>query len=311
MMKLGILFSGQGSQKPGMGLDFLSDDSFKQAIQMASEATGLDIIRILKSEHGELDETKNVQPALVAVSCGIYKMLKRDLPKLPVAGMIGLSLGEYAALISAEALSFQSGLSLLADRGRYMQADADTVSSSLAALINPELERVNQVLKEHPEVMIANYNSPRQLVIGGPEKGVQLVAEELKQHQAAKRVVVLKVSGAFHTSLFNPARQKMHQRLTGMEFTEPNVPVISNTTVRPFTATNIAAILERQLAQPTHFGEDLQELVNREQISGVLEVGPGKTLSRFARQVNRDLSCEHISSFEDYQAFVKEHQEWS
>lgn len=310
-MKLGILFSGQGSQKPGMGLDFLTDDLFKQTIQAASEATELDIIRILKSEQGELDETKNVQPALVAVSCGIYRMLQRDLPKLPVAGMIGLSLGEYAALISAGALALKPGLSLLADRGRYMQADADAVASSLAALINPDLDSVNWVLKDHPKVTVANYNSPRQLVIGGPEKEVQLVAELLKQQEAAKRVIVLNVSGAFHTALFNPARQKMHQRLKDVIFTEPEVPVISNTTIQPFAADNIAEILERQLAQPTHFGEDLQKLVEYEQINGVLEIGPGKTLSRFARQVNRSLNCEHISSIEDYQAFIKEHQEWS
>ncbi|MBB1062514.1 ACP S-malonyltransferase [Limosilactobacillus fastidiosus] len=309
-MKLGILFSGQGSQKPGMGLDLLTDSLFKQTIQEASEATELDIIQILKSEHGELDETKNVQPALVAVSCGIYKMLQRDLPKLPVAGMVGLSLGEYAALISAGALSLEPGLSLLADRGRYMQVDADAVASSLAALINPDLDIVNQVLAEHPKVAIANYNSPRQLVIGGPEKEVQLVAELLKQHEAAKRVVVLNVSGAFHTPLFNPARQKMHQRLKSVVFNEPEVQVMSNTTIQPFTADNIAEILERQLAQPTHFGEDLQELVEHEQIDGVLEIGPGKTLSRFARQVNRNLSSEHIASLEDYQAFIKEHQEW-
>ena len=310
-MKFGILFSGQGSQKPGMGIDFLADKDFANTIQMASEATGLNIIKILKSEHDELSATANVQPALVAVSCGIYQMLQRDLPKLPVGGMVGLSLGEYAAVISAHAVSFKAGLSLLADRGRYMQADADAVASTMAALIDPDLDVVKHVLSSHPTVTIANYNSPRQVVIGGPEKETQTVAQILKEKNAAKRVVVLKVSGAFHTALFDNARQKMHQRLKKVSFTDPQVPVISNTTIQPFTAANLAPILERQLAQPTHFGEDLQYLIDHEEVDATFEIGPGKTLNRFARQVNGNLQREHISSMRDYQAFVKEHQQWT
>lgn len=158
-MKIGILFSGQGAQKPGMGLDLLVDPLFAQTVAEASAATGLDITTILRSEHGELDQTANVQPALVTVSYGLYRMLRRDLPKLPVAGMVGLSLGEYAALLAAKAVSAADGFKLLADRGRYMQTDADAQASGLAALVDPQEKVVNQVLATSA-VQVANYNSP-------------------------------------------------------------------------------------------------------------------------------------------------------
>lgn len=308
-MKIGILFSGQGAQKPGMGLDLLVDPLFAQTVAEASAATGLDITTILRSEHGELDQTANVQPALVTVSYGLYRMLRRDLPKLPVAGMVGLSLGEYAALLAAKAVSAADGFKLLTDRGRYMQTDADAQASGLAALVDPQEKVVDQVLATSA-VQVANYNSPHQLVIGGPVAELKTAVSQLKTAKAAKKIVILRVSGAFHTPLFNNARQKMHDRLATVTFATPQVPVISNTTVYPFTADNLSEILERQLAVPTHFGEDLQYLIDHEKIDQTLEIGPGKALSHFDRQVDRNLQRANIATMTDYENYVKEHQEW-
>lgn len=308
-MKIGILFSGQGAQKPGMGLDLLVDPLFAQTVAEASAATGLDITTILRSENGELDQTANVQPALATVSYGLYRMLRRDLPKLPVAGMVGLSLGEYAALLADKAVSAADGFKLLADRGRYMQTDADAQASGLAALVDPQERVVDQVLATSA-VQVANYNSPHQLVIGGPVAELKTAVSQLKTAKAAKKIVILRVSGAFHTPLFNNARQKMHDRLATVTFATPQVPVISNTTVYPFTADNLSEILERQLAVPTHFGEDLQYLIDHEKIDQTLEIGPGKALSQFARQVDRNLQRANIATMTDYENYVKEHQEW-
>lgn len=310
-MKIGLLFSGQGAQKPGMGLDFLSDPLFESIIFQGSAATGLDLKQIMASENGELKETKNVQPALVAVSYGIYRMLKRDLPKLPVAAMAGLSLGEYAALMASEVLPFEDGIQLLADRGRYMQVDADQTASSMAAVLNPDVKKVEAVCDRYAHVWVANYNSPAQLVIGGTVDEVQQAVSELKEQAAAKRVVILRVSGAFHTSLFNGARQKMHDRLAKESFAQPVVPVISNTTVTEFQGDEIAAIMERQLAVPTHFGADVAFMVEHQGIDATLEIGPGKTLSRFAKQVNPQLKRANIATMKDYATYVKENQQWS
>lgn len=310
-MKIGLLFSGQGAQKPGMGLDFMTDPLFKAIINEASTASQLNIEAILRSDHNELAQTANVQPALVTVSVGIYRMLKRDLPKLPVSGMVGLSLGEYGALIVSGALGLDEGLALLADRGRYMQADADAQPSSMAALINPDLDIIQHVLAQCSGVTIANYNSPRQVVLGGPTGKVKLIIEELKAAHAAKKIVPLRVSGAFHTPLFKRAQQRMHTRLTNVNFGQPGVPVISNTTGQPFRAAEIGNIMERQLAVPTHFGMDVQYLIDHENINATLEIGPGKTLSHFARQVDHKLKCSHIATYADYQHYLKEHQEWN
>lgn len=310
-MRLGILFSGQGAQKPQMGCDLLEDATFSQTLSQASEAAGLDIIKLLKSEHGELNQTRYVQPALAAFSLGIWRMLQRDLPNLPATGMIGLSLGEYPALMAAESLSIDAGFALLKDRGEYMQADADEVSSTLAAVIDPDVEKVEKICEQAANAWVANYNSPRQLVIGGKQAGIAEVVDLLNEHQAAKRVIRLNVSGAFHTPLFNGARQKMKTRLQGVEFAQPKLPVISNTTIAPFQLEATAAILERQLAVPTHFGEDLQYLIDHFQIDGTLEIGPGKTLSKFAKQVAAGLTREHIETRQDYENFVKEHAQWS
>lgn len=310
-MKIGLLFSGQGAQRPGMGLDFLSDPLFESIISQGSVATGLDLKRIMASENGELEETQNVQPALVAVSYGIYRMLKRDLPKLPVAAMAGLSLGEYAALMASEALPFKSGIQLLADRGRYMQVDADKTASSMAAVLNPDVEKVETVCDHYAHVWVANYNSPAQLVIGGTVDEVQQAVDELKEQAAAKRVVILRVSGAFHTPLFNGARQKMHDRLAKESFNQPVVPVISNTTIAEFQQDEITGIMERQLAVPTHFGADVAYMVEHQGIDSTLEIGPGKTLSRFAKQVDPRLKRTNIATMKDYATYVKENQQWS
>lgn len=308
-MQIGVLFSGQGAQKPGMGVDFLGDPLFCQLVEEASQATGLNIATLMKGEGGELDYTKYVQPALVTVSYGIYRMLERDL-QLPIAGMVGLSLGEYAALMAARALDFTPGMALLADRARYMQEDADQVPSTLAAIVEPKLDVVSQAVEAAQAagqgVYFANYNSPDQVVLGGAKEALEQVVEEITAKEAAKKAVVLKVSGAFHTQFFNGARQKMTERLKTVAFHTPTVPVISNTTVTPFEKEGLADVLARQLAVPTHFGDDLAYLINHQGVDTTLEIGPGKTLTRFAKQVDRKLTRYRISSLADYQAFVKE-----
>ncbi|WP_251546636.1 ACP S-malonyltransferase [Limosilactobacillus caecicola] len=312
-MQYGILFSGQGAQRAGMGVELMADSLFLNIVQQASEIIHLDLEKIMRDENDELDKTEYVQPALVTVSYGIYKMLQRDLPELPIAGMAGLSLGEYAALFAGEAVDFSTGLQLLVDRAKYMQADADKVVSTMAAILNPDVQAIEQLCanlqSSGQQVYIANYNSPQQLVIGGPVADVKAAAKQIKEHGLAKRAIVLKVNGAFHTPLFNGARAKMKTRLASVQFKDPLVPVISNTTMEPFQGNKIGAILERQLAVPTHFGDDVKVLVDQYQVNATLEIGPGKTLSRFAQQVAPGLSTHHIGNLDDYQKFVKEYQD--
>ncbi|MBD5807258.1 ACP S-malonyltransferase [Limosilactobacillus walteri] len=311
-MRYGILFSGQGAQRSGMGVELMADSLFSKIITEASELINLDLFAIMKNEHGELNKTEYVQPALVAVSYGIYRMLERDLPNLPIKGMIGLSLGEYAALFASKAISFSAGMQLLTARAEFMQADADKVDSTLAAILNPEIHKIEDLCHElrskGKQIYVANYNSPAQLVIGGIISDVQEAVTQIEQKGLAKRTVVLKVNGAFHTPLFNGAQEKMHQQLQNVNFITPTLPVISNTTVMPFEKATINLVLERQLAVPTHYGAGLQYLIEHQQIDTTLEIGPGKTLTRFAKQISPQLKTSHISDLDSYQKFIKEYR---
>lgn len=312
-MKLGLLFSGQGAQKPGMGLDLMSDPLFSQTLADASEASGHDIRSILQNKNDELKKTIYVQPALVAFEAGVYRMLERDLPHLPVAGMVGLSLGEYGAMFASGALDLKNTISLVSDRARYMQADADKVQNGMAALLKPKLSEVEKIIADlqaqEKQVWLANYNSPRQVVIAGEKSAVEVAVKEIKQGKAALRAIKLRVNGAFHTPLFNGAKAKMQQRLKNVSFRQTKVPVISNTTAQPFT-NDWQSIMARQLAVPTHFGQCLQYLIDHEQIDAVLEIGPGHTLSSFAKQIDPSLKRYQIGSLKEYQAFVEAQNEF-
>ncbi|QNQ80948.1 ACP S-malonyltransferase [Lactobacillus sp. PV034] len=308
-MSIGILFSGQGAQKAGMGLDFFSDPLFKETIQTASEASKQNIEAIFTNKHEELSKTIHVQPALVAFELGIFRMLKRDVGKLDIGGMVGLSLGEYGAMGASNALDLASTISLVTDRASYMQADADKIDNAMAALIKPNLPKVEAILTQlqdqGKQVYLSNFNSPKQIVIGGEKDAVILASKKIKENEAAHRTILLNVNGAFHTPLFNDASKQMHNRLKDISFKPTAVPVISNTTGHPFT-NDWAQIMERQLAVPTHFGDCLQYLIDHSHISATLEIGPGKTLSTFARQIDRSLKNYRIGTYDEYQEFIEE-----
>lgn len=308
-MSYGILFSGQGAQKAGMGLDFLVDPLFKETIESASEASGQDLVAIFKNENGELNKTVHVQLALVAFESGIFQMLERDCPNLAIGGMIGLSLGEYSAMYASGALDLENCLRLVSDRARYMQEDADKVENGMAAILKPNLEQVERLIhtlqKAKKQVYVANYNSPKQVVIAGEKDDVDLAVKEITTQHLAKKAITLKVNGAFHTPLFNGAKAKMTKRLSNVVFQKNEIPVISNTTGMPFQD-NWQEIMAKQLVSPTHFGDCVDYLIKHNQIDQALEIGPGKVLSSFAKQIDRHLKCSRIGTYEEYQVFVEE-----
>lgn len=306
-MKYGILFSGQGAQFEEMGLDFYQNSPlFKEYIDKASEITSYDLREIFANQDNQLSQTKYVQPAIVAMSVGIYKMLSQALGnQFEVGGMVGLSLGEYSALMASGKLNYQDGMAALKDRAIYMQEDADENPSMMGAAMNPDIEKLEAICAEIADVTIANYNTPKQVVLGGTTTGVKEAMAAIENQGAAKRVVPLKVSGAFHTPLFINSSQKMGKRLENITFENTDTQVISNTTVKPFETEKIAQILEAQIVNPTHFGDCLQYLIDNENINATLEIGPGQTLTKFAKQVDKSLDRHHISSLEDFEKFIE------
>jgi len=305
-MKLAILFSGQGSQFTDMGLDFYQESPiFKDCVDQASEIADFKITSVFANDGDKLSETKYIQPAIVAMSIGIWKMLQNTLgDKLAVEGMVGLSLGEYSALIASQKLSFSDGMSVLKDRAIYMQDDANKVDSKMAAIIDPQIEVIEKLCTDYPNVYVANYNTPKQLVIGGDGEELVDVVDKIDSLNAAKKIVELKVSGAFHTPLFTNASQKMKKRLSNVTFTEGSNLVVSNTTMRPFEKDSLAEILAKQIIKPTHFGECVQYLIDNKKIDTVLEIGPGKTLSKFTKQIDKSIKRYHISKLSDFKKFI-------
>ena len=305
-MKLAILFSGQGSQFTDMGLDFYQESPiFKDCVDEASEIADFKITSVFANDGDKLSETKYIQPAIVAMSIGIWKMLQNTLgDKLAVEGMVGLSLGEYSALIASQKLSFSDGMSVLKDRAIYMQDDANKVDSKMAAIIDPQIEVIEKLCTDYPNVYVANYNTPKQLVIGGDGEELVDVVDKIDSLNAAKKIVELKVSGAFHTPLFTNASQKMKKRLSNVTFTEGSNLVVSNTTMRPFEKDSLAEILAKQIVKPTHFGECVQYLIDNKKIDTVLEIGPGKTLSKFTKQIDKSIKRYHISKLSDFKKFI-------
>lgn len=309
--KFAILFSGQGAQATGMGLDLLEDPLFAETIAKACEASKLDLVAAFRNEHGELDQTRYVQPALVAFEAGIWQMLMRDTD-LDVAGMLGLSLGEYGAVIASGALDLETGIALTSDRACYMQADCEKAASSMVALVKPKLDELKELLGDlesaGKQVYFCNFNSPKQVVIGGTKDDLAQALDLIKEQGLAKRAVDLDVAGAFHTPLFLESAKKMQDRLRGVAFNQPQYPVYSNTIIQPFTAGNLAETLVVQLMKPTNYGDCLAKMQAETGFTQTLEIGPGKTLSSFAKSLDRSLGKFYIGSMADYQDFLESYQ---
>lgn len=275
-MNICYLFSGQGSQFKEMGQDlYKSNPVYKRTIDEASETLNLNL-----ADPEIFDNPNNTQIAILTMSVAIHRILEDKIEK-PVA-MMGLSLGEYSALVAAKALSFKSGLKLVHDRSHYMDEAGKQNPGSMAAVLGLSPDFVKSVCDEIDDVYPANYNNKSQVVIGGTKEGVQNAMEVLKE-KGAKRVVPLQVAVASHTPLMQPASDQLAKRLESVEFDEPQVDVISNTTVKPFSKDTIKETLVNQLINPTHFMQDVASLEDKN-IDAFIEIGPGNTLSKLAKK---------------------------
>lgn len=304
MTKVGLLFSGQGAQIPGMGRDFYERvPVFAETIDRASEICGFDLTECFGSSE-MLRQTKYVQPALCAFSYGVFKVLKNAVPGLDVVGGIGLSLGEYPALIASSMLDFETGMKLVSKRAEFMQEDCDRHPSSMAAVLKPDVELVEKICAEistdERPVLIANYNSPKQVVIGGDVEAVEKASGKLSG-KGGMRVVELNVNGAFHTPLFRSSSQRLGEVLKDVSFRDSEFVIESNTDRIPFTKENAAEILQRQVMSPTHFADCVEKMIRDLEVEAFIEIGPGETLSKFVRQIDRNVGRASVETLEKMQ----------
>ncbi|WP_425479144.1 ACP S-malonyltransferase [Dehalogenimonas alkenigignens] len=291
---LAFVFPGQGAQAPGMGLDVYEEyDSARAVFKAADERLGFSISRLcFEGPEEKLRETAIAQPAIVTASLA-YLAALRDMDILPEPDFVaGHSLGEYTALAAAGALDVADAVQLAALRGRLMQLASQQSPGVMAAVMGLDEAVINQTAAESG-ILIANFNSPGQIVISGDRDRMATASEILVSKGA--RVVPLAVSGAFHTPLMAPAAEGLSKVVERLNFKDTAVPIVANTTGLPITgAEDIRAELLKQLTTSVYWQKSVEYMIGAG-VSTFIEVGPGKVLSGLVRRINRDVRTINIS----------------
>ena len=288
-MKIGFLFSGQGSQTVGMGKDIYEEYSTaKNVYDRVQELTGIDIAKIsFEGPEELLNETKYTQLAILAMSLAILAILKENNINSEISA--GLSLGEYSALINSNALSFDEGVKLVQKRGEYMQNLAPKGDFQMAAIMGMTDEQVEEVCKKVKSgfVVPANYNSPGQVVISG-EKEAVLEAEKIAKEMGAKKVRILKTAGPFHTEKLIDSANMLKKELEKIKINSFESKVIKNLDGTEYKQNDdVKDILAKHIINPVRFSKSIQTMLEAG-IDTFIEIGPGKTLSGFVKRTNTD-----------------------
>ncbi len=287
------VFPGQGAQFSGMGKDIYENNELaKELFDKANKILGFDITEIMfKGTDEQLRQTNVTQPAIFLHSVILAKTLGNSFKPEMTAGH---SLGEFSALVAANALSFEEGLKLVQIRANAMQKACDKEPSTMAAIIGLEDDYVAEVCKNIEEIVVpANYNSPGQIVISGSIKGIDLACEILLE-AGAKRALKLSVGGAFHSPLMEPARIELEQAINNAEFSTPICPVFQNVTASPETnPTKIKQNLIAQLTGPVRWTQTVKNMFEYG-ASSFTEIGPGKVLLGLIKKVDKKVPTENF-----------------
>ena len=282
------LFPGQGAQFVGMGKELYETNAEAKAMfEKANEILEFRITDLMFDGTDEdLRQTNVTQPAIFLHSVILAHTLGADFKPDMVAGH---SLGEFSALVTAGALSFEDGLILVSKRAGAMQKACEQKPSTMAAIIGLEDAVVEQVCAGIFDVVVpANYNSPGQLVISGTIQGVDVACEKLKE-AGAKRALPLKVGGAFHSPLMEPARVELAEAINQTAFNAPVCPVYQNVDAQPYTdPEKIKENLIAQLTSPVRWTQISENMI-RDGANVFVEVGPGKVLQGLVKKVNREV----------------------
>ncbi len=278
------IFPGQGAQFVGMGKDLYDTNATaKEMFEKANEILGFRITDLMFTGTDEdLRQTRVTQPAIFLHSVILAKTLGESFQPEMTAGH---SLGEFSALVAAGALSFEDGLRLVYARAMAMQKACEVEPSTMAAILGLPDEKVEEVLAGIDEVVVpANYNSPGQLVISGSIKGIDIACEKLKA-AGAKRALPLKVGGAFHSPLMEPARVELAAAINATNFNTPICPVYQNVNGKPNTApAQIRENLIAQLTAPVRWTQSVQNMV-ADGATHFTEVGPGTVLQGLVKKI--------------------------
>lgn len=286
------VFPGQGAQFVGMGKDLYDNDPLaKELFEKANEILGFRITDLMFSGTDEdLKQTKVTQPAIFLHSVILAKTLGDAFQPDMTAGH---SLGEFSALVAAGALSFEDGLKLVSKRAQAMQKACEAAPSTMAAVLGLPDEKVEEICASVDEhiVVCANYNCPGQLVISGSVEGIDAACEKLLA-AGAKRALKLKVGGAFHSPLMEPAREELAAAIAETAFNAPVCPVYQNVSTKAETCPEtIKENLIAQLTAPVRWTQSVQNMVGDGAVHFV-ELGPGNVLQGLVKKIHKEATTE-------------------
>jgi [acyl-carrier-protein] S-malonyltransferase len=291
------VFPGQGAQFPGMGKDLYENSALaKELFDKANEILGFSITELMFNGTDEdLRQTKVTQPAIFLHSVILAKTLGEDFKPEMVAGH---SLGEFSALVANGALSFEDALKLVSQRAMAMQKACEIEKSTMAAIIGLADDVVENICADIDEIVVAaNYNCPGQLVISGSMKGIDIACEKLKE-AGAKRAIPLKVGGAFHSPLMEPAREELAAAIENTTFSTPTCPVYQNVDAKPTTdAEVIKKNLVAQLTAPVRWTQIMMNMM-ADGATLFTEVGPGKVIQGLVKKVDRKMETAGVDSYQ-------------
>jgi len=287
LMKTAFLFPGQGAQYAGMGYDFYQSHSQARSVfEQTEKVLGSDFLEVIFSGPEEkLQQTEYTQPAILAVSMAIFRVLE-DMG-LKASGLAGLSLGEYSALVAAGSISFEEALPLVQKRGIYMQEAVPAGEGTMVAIMGLSHDTVEQIcLKAQSKGLVApaNYNCPGQIVISGRTPAVKL-AVELAGNAGAKKVSELKVSAPFHCALLQPVEEQLARELEKITIKKPQVPVVFNVTAAySEDPGEIKNNLIKQASSPILWEQSVHTLLDSG-IDTFIGLGPGTSLVRLMKRI--------------------------
>lgn len=297
MGKTAFIYPGQGAQKAGMGADFYENSAAAREIfEEAGRVLDLDMKALCFEENDRLDLTEYTQAAMVTTCLAMTKVLMETGIEPDVTA--GLSLGEYAAIAAAGGMDDMDAVRLVRKRGILMQDTVPAGEGGMCAVMAMDADKIEEILQDIPDVGIANYNCPGQIVITGKREAVENAAVRLKE-AGARRTMMLNVSGPFHSPLLVPAGEELARELEHTDLHPLRIPYVTNVTAQKVEdIAETKGLLVRQVSSPVRWMQSMEAMI-ADGVEQFVEIGPGKTLAGFMKKIDPRYKVHNIAVWED------------